>query len=352
MKNLLFLFLPFFLYAQSVEYPDTVFLKTGLEYPCMVSRLNKHRVEFRYGDNQITEIGLAGIHKLIISEFGVVYRDNEGFTVEPDTVQQYIRQRSGSDKKVVPSPVRKVQPRLLHKPLMKSPGQHRWSFGIFYIPFFSGKQFRLHNTPYDPSYIDIIPVSTNITMMEGQFSYRAFSRLRITLDIGYTLSNTSDKVERHRRFDPPGNNEDTGTFTKSDLKIFDFNIGLKFYLRKLLSHRISPYFFGGFGKKITSATDTFAILFQEEPPDVSIDDNRSEFLDKLNSPFHANVGFGVEYPFNHSLTLFSAIRLVYSKISATYDYRAVGDTFDESRRREFKTSDVVTHFGLGIQFYF
>ena len=229
----------------------------------------------------------------------------------------------------------------------------RWSFGVLYIPYYSGKIIKYMRDPYSTNGIFFYTYYENITLMEGQFTFLLHSRLRLTFDVGYTTDYSRDKREEHIRYDDPNYNAyDSGTIETSDYKIFNFSIGLKYFLTKLSSQKVTPYVSAGVGRQLAFVTEDHEILFLQDPPTVTHEDNKKKFLEDLNSPFQANLGFGAEYSFNKSFSIFSNIRFYYSKSNAFYDYREISEFQTTTGSREYKISETVTRIGLGVNFYF
>ena len=48
---------------------------------------------------------------------------------------------------------------------------YRWSFGIFYIPYYSGEVYSGEIYEYGNGLYSLFSVSKSMTLMEGQFSY-------------------------------------------------------------------------------------------------------------------------------------------------------------------------------------
>ena len=87
-------------------------------------------------------------------------------------------------------------------------------------------------------------------------------------------------------------------------------------------------------------------------PDYHRTDNQEEYLEELNSPVHFFLGFGVEYPFNKSLSLFALARFYYSWSDSKYDYRYVNDYRIETRTTDTDVEGLIKRVGLGLNFYF
>ncbi|TVL95605.1 MAG: hypothetical protein CV087_24225 [Candidatus Brocadia sp. WS118] len=234
----------------------------------------------------------------------------------------------------------------------KNEQYRRWSFGVAYVPYYSGKIYQYAYELYYSVRPYFYTYSDQITMLEGQFGFGVSSKVRLTLDVGYTKTYNSARSEEHIRYTDLNINYDSGLLATSDLKIFDFTFGVKYYLKRLLNRKASACVLAGVGKQLAFASGEIELLFLQEPPAATFEDNRNEYLEDLNSPWHINVGFAAEYSFNESLSLFSSIRFYYSKISAFYDYREVSASQTRSGSLETKNSEIVTRIGLGVNFYF
>lgn len=230
----------------------------------------------------------------------------------------------------------------------------RWSFGVEYIPFYSGDIYdAIRNNYFWEDIISTRLSTRNITMMKGQFSFRFHPKVSFTFDIAYLLQSSKDRKEVHVNYDDPGTPDyDTGKQENRHLKILDFTLGVKYYFKKLRQEKVSPYLIFGAGKQIAFAKEGLETLFLTEPPPTTWKDNLGEFLKDLNSPYHINWGFGVEYAFNTSLTLFSTMEFLYLNRKANYEYSESTDNYTTTELRKLKISELNTRFGIGLNFYF
>lgn len=225
----------------------------------------------------------------------------------------------------------------------------RWSFGIFYVPYYSGPVYHFSSNA-SGDYFNYLETNS-FTRMDGQFSFRFFKQWFLTLDVGYNAKSFHRQNEEHYRY-TTGNNADTGFLTEEQLRLFDVSLGVKYYLKKRSKRRVSPYLFTGIGRQFAFGYFKAEYLY---PPDYTLptlEDNHDDYLKDLNSPWHVHLGFGAEYLFNRSLTIFAAIRFYYSRIDAKYDYRVISESGIHSGLREFRDSQFITHIGLGLNFYF
>ncbi len=370
MRTLFLLLIPFLLFARTPDYPDTLTMKTGKIYPCRVTGLSDHLVQIIYQQNQPSATGLVNIQRIRLADFGIVYRDGVGFLLPPDSLRNFILKREetrkAEEKRLAELEKSKAEERkreaarkspekepqkMARTPRKEKPG--RWSFGIFYVPYYSGRiyEYQVEN-PYYGNNI-ILTRERKATLMEGQFSVLLISKLRLTLNIGYLTNSTGKDYTRHLEYDEPDPYASTRqTIESSDLKIFDFNIGLKYYFMDFKQQNVRAFLELGIGKQSASAGYTDKVIDPHAPPSPIYEDNRAEFVEALNSPWHVNSGFGTEYMFNASLGLFAGIRFYYYKISGTYDYKETSSNHILSEQEKHKDSETVTQIGAGLNFYF
>jgi hypothetical protein len=227
----------------------------------------------------------------------------------------------------------------------------KWSFGILYVPYFSGTNYRVVtiDNGYNPPSIYIYNIVNNETNMEAQLSYGITPELRATIDAGYTSSFVEERSETH--YTNLDYSNDYGIINTIGLKLLDFNLGLKYYFGKFFSDKVNIYALAGFGKQIAFAQNEYKNLYPDEIQYIQ-EDNLEEFTEDLNSPWHFNIGFGAEYFFNESLSLTSNIRILYSSAYGKYNYRYVYASTSSTREEEYTKSDFITRIGLGLNFYF
>ncbi len=356
---LLILITPFFVLAQSVAYPDTVVLKTDKIFPCYVTKLDKQNIEIEYGKRAAhSAAGLASVKRIVVEGRGQVYNAADGFLADVHSLTQFINDREKQrEERLIQL---KEQQEMEHTnegvpaltgAVVQSPAK-RWSFGVLYVPYYSGKVHYLQIDPYNYRYF-LVSTSENRSTFESHLAFLAASKLRLTLDIGYTASYYKNREELHRRDTDNNYTYDNGEFIIDNLKTFIFNIGAKYYLTPLDTKKVSAYFLAGFGRQLAFYSGKREKLFLDEnQPPLIEENNLEEFTEDINSPWLLNAGFGVEYVFNPALTLFANIRLYYSASKAVYDFRSVEGSITTTGSREIERSDVTTRIGLGLNFYF
>ncbi len=381
MKALLCILIPLTCFAQNPSYSDTLILKGDKVFFCNVIELNEEIVKIEYGDTGYgSSSGIVNVKKIILGNKGRVFEEGSGFLMDIDQLRQFIKTRNQKRKEALEKQrkeeeARKEKERKVREKREKARDEakknvqrqknnitdrpaedteyFRWSFGAYYTPYYSGKIYYYyensgyHSNVYIKSYADIE------SFFEGQFSYALLSQLRITLDIGYTAYYKKERFEWHSRYTDNEDNNDGGNVETSGLDLFIINLGLKYYLSNLCAQKVSAFILAGAGKQFAFATDKTKSLYPEENPSpTQYDNNKSEFTEGMNSPLNLSLGFGVEYLFNESLSLYSSIRFHYSRFNATYKYREVSDNRTYTYQKEYTKSDIVTRVGLGLNFYF
>jgi hypothetical protein len=343
MKMLLFLLLSFLTYAQS-PYPDTLFLKDGRTFPCLLTQINESRVEVFYSNDIIRVVFLPSVQRISLEEFGTVYSSASGFVKDLDSIQAYIDKRSkGIEEEVAKND--SLMKNNTDKQILAL--NKKWSFGILLIPDYSGTMYNIFYNTY-PSYeVSTYGYKTNQINMEGQFSYSNSQNTRITFNIMFISTSSELKEEYHSN----GINYYTsGDITTRGLDLIDLSLGFKYYFLDFSLEKITAYMLGGIGKQFAFVKNGSKDLYNATQSTSSSNDNEEEYLGDLNSPWHLNLGFGVEYFFNESLTLTSVFYFQYSNISATYNYRSQDQTSSSSK--EYSYSEIVTQIGVGANFYF
>jgi len=352
MKLLIFFFFPILLIAQ-VPYPDTLTLTNGKKFSCLITGINDSKIDMIYADNKSESVILKAVDQLSIEELGVVYKSNDGFTSDVQIVEVFIDERNKEREELARlSALEQYDTEVTtfkSGNVTETAENKNWSFGVLYVPYYSGTKYVLnYYNYYPPSPPVTYSYSDFETNLEGQFSYGIVSGLRVTLDITYSSSFAETRYERHHS----GNYiDDDGTLTTYGLNLFDFTIGVRYYFIDIIKEKVSIYALAGIGKQFAFAKSNYEELFPPDP-DYTVKDNAEDYLQDLNSPFHFNIGFGAEYFFNESLSLASNIRVLYSAVSGEYYYEFISESETDKRSEEYSSSDVITRFGLGLNFYF
>ncbi len=221
-------------------------------------------------------------------------------------------------------------------------GLKKWSFGVLYVPYYSGTVF--NRDVY--SNHDIYSVSENKTDLEAELTY-GFPVFRVSFTAGYSSSYESEHYEDHS-----SGGYSNGYRITMGLKMIDFTIGFKSYFGNFHVERVSVYVEAGFGKQFAFAENNYEQLFVEPQPGEVNEDNSGEYIQELNSPWHLNFGFGAEYFFNESLSLKSNIRVLYSSVSGSFNSLHITENNEQYATDETTFRYFTTKIGLGLNFYF
>lgn len=223
--------------------------------------------------------------------------------------------------------------------------ENKWSFGVVYMPHFTGEYYHSIYDPFLGRRI-IYFFGSFESVFESQFAYAVNPNLRIIFDIGYGSSYIKTRNESHYTYDDYGDEE------TSDIDIYVFNIGIKYYFSKILENKVSAYIQCGIGKQFAFVDYKYKNLYPDPYNQSYWTNNEEEYLEDLNSPFLLHLGFGTEYFFNKSLSLNANIRFIYTTFSAEskreYNYQS---TY-EFQRYKIENAEIIKRVGLGLNFYF
>lgn len=366
MKTVICLLFPVLLFAQN-PFPDNLLLTDGRTYPCLVTNIDDSKVEFVYSNNKSESIVIIAVDQLTIEELGIVYSAGQGFAINIDQIKNFVNERMEklAEVQLVQEELAKLTAVSTLEPVgdtgemelgeyfenQKPFQMKKWSFGVLLIPYYSGRIYELiyYSGSYPPEFYTG-SVATNEINMQGQLAYAPASNFMLTLDVTYSSSYNERSSESHSRNEY--NNYDYGTKTTDGLYLFDFSFGVKYYFLKFFPRTVNIYALAGIGKQFASVDANSEDLYPGPEPSPIIEDNMEEYLESLNSPWHFDFGFGVEYLFNESLSLNSNIRFIYASISSEYDYRLVSDFETVTQTIEYSNSEFITRIGLGMNFYF
>jgi len=227
--------------------------------------------------------------------------------------------------------------------------EKKYSYGILFVPhLFSDIHYYLDNPALGISTTYI--VGKIEAFFESQLTYKLNQKLRFLFNFGYSSTHIKERYEFLQN--NPYYHSEFGTELVRDMNIFYFDIGLKHYLTKINENKVSTYFLAGIGKQFAFVDKTVNYLYDDPMQQIYSSDNETEFLEEMNSPFNAYIGFGVEYFFNNSLSLNANMRLIYITFSGEYKYYYDYQDTHESRKEKFKNSEIAKTLGLGLNFYF
>ena len=362
MKTLLLVLLPLLAFAQN-QLPDTLFLIDGRTAPCLITSIDEDKIFFNYTNNRSESIIVPALQRISVESFGTVYRSGIWQNADVNKVKDFVDERliKINDQKVVNAELQtlliqsdaneqtQVQPS--GWPHLNKNQFNKWSFGVLYVPYYTGTIYRvIRNNGYPPDDPDIFAVVDNQVDLEAQIAYGITPELKISFDAGYTSSFSDSRFESHQR--STNYEYDQGSVSTIGLKMLDFNIGLKYYFKNIIAQKVSIYAAAGLGKQIAFAQNEYEVLFREPIPGVITEDNIEEYTEELNSPWHFNIGFGAEYFFNESLSLISNIRVLYSSATGKYNSRYVYQTDSSTEYQEKTFREFSTRIGIGLNFYF
>lgn len=364
MYLLLLLILPAVTLAQSVSQPDTIIAFNGKAFPCLVKEIDDSYAYFVYNGKVKEKILLDGVRKLIVDSLGTVYDNDKGFEVEEKKVTNFIERRN---KRIAITEEKRKKKLLAIEKLnsldslantgevevMETPAvapadnMNRWSFGFEYIPYYWGDTFT-----YLPDVIQdyaLAPYYNNKVMMESSFSYKVFNKIRILFNIGYNQKSYEERKENYSRNN--GNSYNSGYERTEKLNILFLSAGVKYSLKELSPNNVGPYLLFNLGKRFAFPTSSYKNLIDYTQQGIT-ENNAEDYLKEINSPYYVTFGFGAEYAFNNSLTLFSAINISYYHTSGKFEYRNVNPNYEDSLTKDMKISSFETRIGVGLNFYF
>lgn len=346
MKLLFIILFPAIIFSQTHDYPDSITTKTGATFPCLITDIDNREVSIIYDDSISMKTYYASIKRLYVRQRGIVYDFDHGFRSSVDDIRRFIINRNDYLFPKRPLPKSEIE-RLPEIPVRILDEYNKWSFGVTYVPYYSAKIYFYQQGSGGLQYGTYIE---NTTLLEGQFSYALKPQLRLTLDLSYHSTYEKERNETHNRWDnnPP---YDIGSETSSSLKLLNVILGAKYYFNKLFDQNVSAYVFAGGGKQFAFYNEEAVQLFVQ-PPMIQNQNNFEEFFEKINSPWYLNAGFGAEYSFNKSLSLFSNLRFLYLTRSADYDSRTIETGQSSSSIKHIEDSEITTRFGIGLNFYF
>lgn len=372
MKTLLFLLLSFIGFAQT-QLPDSIFLVDGRSAACLITEVENDKIHFIYNNGIEEFIILKALNRIYMQDYGNVFSQNTGFTKDINELSLFSENRLEKfnaekqtradlnridlEKNILQSKMDDPESNLTGSTNLQviKPGTNinKWSFGVLYIPYFSGNIYKMYYTGASQYPYDLYSNSINQINLEAQLAYAVLPQLRITFDAGYSaLIREENSAAHYRSINDPYYNYDRGNENINGLKLLDFNIGAKYYFQNFISNKVSVYAIFGFGKQFAFSEIKDKDLYITPNPDDISEDNSEEFNEEINSPWHFNFGFGAEYFFNESLSLTSNIKLLYSTHTGTFESRTVNLSYSQTYKQEYSLKEFVTRIGLGFNFYF
>ncbi len=376
MKTVLFLFLPILLYAQNPNYKDTVTVKSNRSFACLITELDESSVDILYMMDTPVSSNLGGIEKIFIDGKGIVYTSEKGFLINPDDLQDFLTGRYSAlkfekelseieNRKSIEMEVQKSEDisEISKETEMEDIGNgnfnsnnNRWSFGFFYVPNYSAVVYRINiyqsNSPY------LYQTTEDRTIIQSQFGYKIYPKLYLKFNLGYSTSYDKSRLEKNYTYKDSVNGYSTnqGNENIEGMKLLMFELGVKYYFTNLMNEKVSAFVNAGFGKQFAFVKYEDKNLYPSQNSNQVTSTNRDEFLEHINSPYHFDFGFGAEYFFNKSLSVFSSIQFYYTAVSGKYEYisKEKNSFYSTTQKEvtEYDESNLVTLIGLGLNFYF
>ena len=73
MKVILFLLIPVIIIAQTPDYPDTLYLKSGKIHPCFITKIDNNAIKLIYKKNVQSSSGLNLVDKIYLEQFNIIF---------------------------------------------------------------------------------------------------------------------------------------------------------------------------------------------------------------------------------------------------------------------------------------
>ncbi len=237
----------------------------------------------------------------------------------------------------------------------------KFSFGIAYVPYYSGTDYLVQYNPLQNSkkVLEWEAVSRSFTELQGTFRVHVTRRVTFALNVSYNGYSEDQSVKYSVvdvEIDTSVINTATSFTQKYDFRQLKVRFGALWYLKRPESKRTAPFVTFGMDKIFAWTKSRLPDSRNPIFPNMEIksDDNASEFVRDLNSPWGFDLGFGAEYFFNNSLSLNAFVSWYVFFRQATL--KIVQDDEWSSTRTSYsnqvKRTDHETHIGLGLNFYF
>jgi hypothetical protein len=97
MKSLFVLLVPMLLFAQTEKYPDKIITVRGVQYPCVITRLDRYTIKIKYGKDSETSVSLNGVGEIYLGTDGLVYTSESGFNDKLENIQEIIEKRKNKN---------------------------------------------------------------------------------------------------------------------------------------------------------------------------------------------------------------------------------------------------------------
>ena len=155
------------------------------------------------------------------------------------------------------APLPNSYPPAIVSPIGKSQ-TNKWSFGVLYVPYYTGNVYTVYRNGNNPPEPNIYTYVENQISLEAQLAYAITPELRATFDAGYSSTFSESRNELHQS--NSGNSYDQGSISTVGLKLLDFNLGLKYYIKNIIIEKVSIYAAASFGKQIAFAQNEISTI--------------------------------------------------------------------------------------------
>jgi hypothetical protein len=88
------IFIPLFLFSQTPDYPDTLYLKSGKVHVCRITEIDESSIILKYGKDRENTLFLIGVDKIVLKPIGVIYTTESGFNKNLHQLQNIIEERN------------------------------------------------------------------------------------------------------------------------------------------------------------------------------------------------------------------------------------------------------------------
>jgi hypothetical protein len=357
------LFISSILYSQENFQPDKIHSKIGNSQQCFISYLDNNYVVTKTKGQSSSKYYLNTIDEIEIEGLGNIYSETSGFSLSIDSMEVFLTARN---EKYFP----KVNSKMSDDVSMVIPlipeyedtqlfnSCRRWYFSVYYYPSITKQLsyfnlYPIYSSSFRPIQPIIFELEQNLVSMESQIGFNVVKTLFITLSLGYTsdlykVSSTSTIYQAYDNTFINRISEDQNSLDK-----FLFEIGFKNYFGHFEVNNVNPFVSLGIGKQIAFA-DNKSILYDVGQENNYIQtNNENEFLEELNSPFFASIGFGAEYVIAESLTLGGIFKVKYNSASSTYKWKNTNNgTIIDRGEENIEDKNIRYKIGLGLTFFF
>ncbi len=349
MKTLLLLLFPVLILAQTPNYPDTLFSKSAPPIPCFVTGLDESRLAFIYNDGRTNSALWEKLNRVHIGGLGLVYTTGDGFLFELAEIKSALHTPPAQ---LTEAPAEIQFSESQAAPTKPAETENRWSLGILMLPSDMEATYTEYEFyDYDSFYL-YTRTSRYLPKYEAQLTYRITDQFALTLNSGYSSQYVKSRYE-HFSDDKDGDyDSDSGQETTNSLSLFKFDIGIKYYLKPVISKKVSPFVTLSLGKQIASAIDEEKELYDETPPEYPVISDYEKFLEQINSPLLLSAGFGAEYFVNESLSFTTNFKVTYDIIKAKFTTVQENDDYKTTNKYTKKSSEFITLVGVGLHLHF